>query len=93
MKESKKNFAGMESIRNEDYKANQIFKKTIMTDIAKINKTIREISKENHGEDKIIRDLGFFLSQKNTTMNLKKLLAALITIINMKVLEININHY
>ena len=83
----------MELIRNEDYKANQIFKKTIMTDIAKINKTIREISKENYGEDKIIRDLGFFLSQKNTTMNLKKLLAPLITIINMKVLEININHY
>ena len=31
-----------------------------MTDITKINKTIREISKENQGEDKIIRDLGFF---------------------------------
>ena len=60
MKESKKNFAGIESVRNEDYKANQIFKKTIMTDITKINKTIREISKENQGEDKIIRDLGFF---------------------------------
>ena len=65
-----------------------------MTDITKINKTIREISKENQGEDKIIRDLGFFWSQKNTTINLKKLLVPLIiTIINMKVLEIKINHY
>ena len=49
-------------------------------------KTIREIRKENLDEDKILRDLDFYLNQKKIIMNLNKLLALLIiTIFNIKI--------
>ena len=65
-----------------------------MPDPPKINKTIREIRKENRDKDKRLRDLGLYLIQKNTTVNLKKLLLLLIIVIfNMKVLKIKIIHY
>ena len=60
VKESKNNFDDTESTRNEDYDADEILK-TTMPDPTKINKTIREIRKENCNEDKIFRDLRFLL--------------------------------
>ena len=46
VKESEKNFDDTELTRNEDYDADEILKVT-MPDPTKINKTIREIRKEN----------------------------------------------
>ena len=52
-KKSEKNLDDTKSTRNEDYDADKALKTT------KINKTIREIRKENRDEDKILRDLDF----------------------------------
>ena len=51
IKENENNFDDTESTRNEDYNANKILKTTIF-DPVKINKTIREIRKENYDDDK-----------------------------------------
>ena len=54
-----------------------------------VNKTIREIRKENWYKDKVLRDWILHLIQKKIIMSLKKLLVLLIvTILDMKVLEI-----
>ena len=60
VKESKKNFDDTKSTRNENYDADEILK-TAMPHPTKVNKTIREIRKENRGEDKTFRDLRFLL--------------------------------
>ena len=60
VKESEKNFDDTELTRNEDYDADEILKVT-MPDPTKINKTIREIRKENYDEDKKLRGLRFLL--------------------------------
>ena len=51
IKENENNFDDTESTRNEDYDANKILKTTILNPV-KINKTIREIRKENYDDDK-----------------------------------------
>ena len=51
IKENENNFDDTESTRNEDYNANKILKTTLL-DPVKINKTIREIRKENYDDDK-----------------------------------------
>ena len=51
IKENENNFDDIESTRNEDYDANKILKTTILNPV-KINKTIREIRKENYDDDK-----------------------------------------
>ena len=64
----KKNFAGIESIRNEDYDANKILKKRItMPDPTKIDKTIREIRKKIVMKTKYLET--FYLNQKKTAIN------------------------
>ena len=60
VKESEKNFDDTESTRNEDNDADEILK-TITPDPTNINKTIREIRKENRDEDKTLRGLRFLL--------------------------------
>ena len=65
-----------------------------MPDPTKINKTITEIRKENFDEDKILTDLDFTFDPEKDIMNLKKLFVLLIiTIFNMKVLEIKTKIY
>ena len=56
VKESTNNFDDTESIRNEDCDADEMLK-TTMPDPTKINKTIREIRKENYDENKKLRNL------------------------------------
>ena len=59
-----------------------------MSNLTKINKTIRDIRKENRDEDIILRD------QKKIIMNLKKLFVLLIIIaFSMKVKEIKTKFY
>ena len=60
VKESEMNFADVESTKNENYDADE----TTMLEVTKINKSIREVKKENCNEDKILRDLGFLLDLK-----------------------------
>ena len=65
VKESEMNFADVESTKNENYDADETLrKKTTMLEVTKINKSIREVKKENCNEDKILRDLGFLLDLK-----------------------------
>ena len=60
-----------------------------MPDRTKIIKTIREIRKENRDEDKILRDLDSKFDPEKDHYEYKNLLVLLIiTIFNMKVLEI-----
>ena len=83
-KKSEKNLDDTKSTRNEDYDADKALKK----------KTINEIRKENRDEDKILRDLDFTFYPEKIIMNLKKLLVLLIiTIFNMKILEIKTKIY
>ena len=57
-KSERKNFAGIESRRNEDCDANKILKKTItMPDPTKTDKTITEIREQNYDTDEILRDI------------------------------------
>ena len=76
------------STRNEDYDTDKALKNI------KINKTIREIRKENRDEDKILRDLDFTFDPEKDHYEPKKLLVlSIITIFNMKVLEIKTKIY
>ena len=60
----------------------------------KTTKTVREIRKENRGEYKILRDLGFMSDPKKNYYDPKKLLVfLLITTFNMKVWEIKTKIY
>ena len=70
------------TIRIEDYKADKALK-------TKTNKIIREIRKQNHDEDKILRDLDFTFGPEKDHYKLQKLLVLLIiTIFSMQLLEI-----
>ena len=64
-----------ESTRNEDNDADKTLK-TTMPDSTKINKTIREIRKENHDEDKILRDLDFTFDREKDHYKPKKTVGA-----------------
>ena len=64
-----------ESIRKEDYDAHKTVK-TTMPDPTKINKTIREIRKENFDEDKILRDLDFTFDPEKDHYEPKKTVRA-----------------
>ena len=75
VKESEKNFDDTESTRNKDYDADKILK-TAMPDQTKINKTIREIRKENRDEDKMFRDLRFLLDPEKDHYEPKKSVSA-----------------
>ena len=65
MKESKNNFDDTISIKNENYDTDKTLKTT------KINKTIREIRKENCDKEKILRDFQFLFDPEKINMNLK----------------------
>ena len=60
LKMYERNLDDTESTRYEDYDADKTLK-AIMSDPTKINKTIREIRKENRDKVKILRDLDFAL--------------------------------
>ena len=90
---SEKNFLDTKSTRDEDYDADEILK-TTMPDPANINKTVRQIRKENRDEDKILRDLRFLLDpEKDHYKPVKLLVLLVIFLFNMKALEIKIKIY
>ena len=90
---SEKNFLDTKSTRDEDYDADEILK-TTMPDPANINKTIRQIRKENRDEDKILRDSRFLLDpEKDHYKSVKLLVLLVIFLFNMKALEIKIKIY
>ena len=65
-----------------------------MPDPANINKTIRQIRKENRDEDKILRDLRFLSDpEKDHYKPVKLLVLLVIFLFNMKALEIKIKIY
>ena len=64
-----------ESTRNEGNDADKTLKAT-MPDPTNINKTIREIRKENHDEDKILRDLDFSFDPEKDHYKPKKTISA-----------------
>ena len=93
VKESKKNSDDTESTRNEDYDADEILK-TTWPDPTKINKTIREIRKENCDKDKIFRDLRFlFDPEKDHHKPVKTVSAFNNNYIQYKALEIKTKIY
>ena len=55
-------FSALIVFKNEDHDA----------DLANINKTIREIQKENRDEDKVLRDLGFLFNPEKDHYEPKK---------------------
>ena len=62
-----------------------------MLDLTKINKTIREIRRENRYEDKILRDLDFTFYPEKHHYEPKMFMLFIITIFSMRVLEKNLS--
>ena len=74
--ENEKNSTDTESIKKEDYDANEIIKKPTMPDPTKEYKTIRDIRKENCDKDMILRDLDFTLDAERYHYKPKKTVSA-----------------
>ena len=93
VEKSEKDLDDTESTRNEDYDDDKTLKTTMLY-LTEINKNIREIKKEIVMKTKYLEIWILHLIQKKVIVNLKKpSVLSIITIFNMKALEIKTKFY